>query len=256
MSSDLISHLAVKNPKSTSTPVRIVFNSSQTFQGASLNGALAKGPDAYLNNLIGILLRWREGAVGLTADIRKMYNSVYIEELEQHTHRFLWRDMEDREPDVYVILRVNMGDRPAGAISTEALYKTAELFKERYPDVYKLLLSSTYVDDIIDSVPDFESALSLARNTNSVLSEAGFKTKHWQISKESAPRVDLDSVPTEVRENITRVLGVCWETSRDRIVFNISLNFSKKKGGVYIEPDLQLCSIPKTLPTIYLDVKF
>ena len=243
-----ISHLAVKNPKSTSTPVRIVFNSSQTFQGASLNGALAKGPDAYLNNLIGILLRWREGAVGLTADIRKMYNSVYIEELEQHTHRFLWRDMEDREPDVYVILRVNMGDRPAGAISTEALYKTAELFKERYPDVYKLLLSSTYVDDIIDSVPDFESALSLARNTNSVLSEAGFKTKHWQIGKESAPRVDLDSVPTEVGENITRVLGVCWETSRDRIVFHISLNFSKKKGGVYTEPDLQLCSIPKTLP--------
>lgn len=56
--------------------------------------------------------------------------------------------------------------------------------------------------------------------------------------------MDLGSVPSEVGENITRVLG----TSQDRIVFNVSLNFSKKKGGVYTEPNLQLCSIPKTLP--------
>ena len=54
-----ISHLAVKYPKSLSTPVRIVFNSSQVFQGKSLNSCLAKGPDAYVNNILGVLLRWR-----------------------------------------------------------------------------------------------------------------------------------------------------------------------------------------------------
>ena len=57
----------------------------------------------------------------------------HVEEIEQHCHRFLWRDMEGRDPDVYVILRVNMGDKPAGAISAEALYKTAAMFKEAYP---------------------------------------------------------------------------------------------------------------------------
>ena len=51
-----ISHLAITNPKSTSTPVRIVFNSSQVFNRISLNVGLAKGPDSYLNNLMGILL--------------------------------------------------------------------------------------------------------------------------------------------------------------------------------------------------------
>ena len=54
-----ISHLAVVNTRSHS-PVRIVFNSSQVCQGISLNSCLAKGPDCYMNNLIGILLRWRE----------------------------------------------------------------------------------------------------------------------------------------------------------------------------------------------------
>ena len=40
-----ISHLAVVNTRSHSTPVRIVFNSSQVCQGMSLNSCLAKGPD-------------------------------------------------------------------------------------------------------------------------------------------------------------------------------------------------------------------
>ncbi|CAB4022924.1 Hypothetical predicted protein [Paramuricea clavata] len=66
-----ISHLAVLNPKSNSTPVRIAFNSSQVYKGVSLNSCLAKGPDCYMNNLIGILLRWREEAVALVGDIRK-----------------------------------------------------------------------------------------------------------------------------------------------------------------------------------------
>ena len=52
-----VSHLAVKNAKSKSTPVRIVFNSSPKFRGCSLNGTLAKGSDAYLTNILGILLR-------------------------------------------------------------------------------------------------------------------------------------------------------------------------------------------------------
>lgn len=39
-----LSHLAVASPKSASTPVRIVFNSSQSYKGISLNECLAKGP--------------------------------------------------------------------------------------------------------------------------------------------------------------------------------------------------------------------
>ena len=42
-----ISHLAVVNPKSNSTPVRIVFNSSQVYVGTSLNSCLAKGSVLY-----------------------------------------------------------------------------------------------------------------------------------------------------------------------------------------------------------------
>ena len=181
-----LSHLAVLNPKSTSTPVRIVFNSSQLYKGFSLNGSLAKGPDSYLNNLLGVLLRWREDRVALAADIRKMYNSIYIDDVEQHCHRFLWRDLDStRPPDIYTIQRVNMGDKPAGAISTEAVYLTAEMVQGQYPRVASLLKSSTYVDDIVDSVSDMDSAVRLAVDTAQVLGDAGFKIKHWLFCGEN-----------------------------------------------------------------------
>jgi len=39
-----ISHLTVKNARSSSTPFRIVFNCSQRHRGISLNDSLDKGP--------------------------------------------------------------------------------------------------------------------------------------------------------------------------------------------------------------------
>ena len=53
-----------------------MFNSSQNFQGVSLNGCLAKGPDAYINSILGVILRWREEQVALVGDIRLIYNSI------------------------------------------------------------------------------------------------------------------------------------------------------------------------------------
>ena len=66
-----LSHMAIEQPKSLSTPVRLVFNSSQVYRGVSLNSCLAKGPDAYNNNLLGMLLRLREYHVVMVGDIRK-----------------------------------------------------------------------------------------------------------------------------------------------------------------------------------------
>jgi len=246
-----ISHLAVLNPKSTSTPVRIVFNSSQVTQGKSLNSCLAKGPDAYINNLLGILLRWRQDKVAMVADIRKMYNSIHIGPVEQHCHRFLWRNLENREPDIYIITRVNMGDKPAAAISAEAIYGTADLVKTEAPDVTQLLKQSTYVDDIVHSVPSKEIAFHLARTTTNTLKFAGFTIKHWLFSGESEPRKDLEIEPIKTDSSYrTQVLGISWESVADEIITDVKLNFSPKKKGVYTQPNLTVDQIPVSIPNI------
>ena len=173
-----LSHLAVENPKSLTTPVRIVFNSSQLYKGVSLNSFLAKGPDSFKTNLLGMLLRFREGPVVMIGDIRKMYNSVYLAELEQHTHRFLWRDLKvDSPPETWCITRVNMGDKPAGAIAIEAKDRTADLFKHINPAAAEFIKGSSYVDDLVDSIDSLNQAHDLAKGTDEILAKGGFKVK-------------------------------------------------------------------------------
>lgn len=245
-----ISHLAVSNPKSNSTPVRIVFNSSQKSEGVSLNDALAKGPDCYLNNLLGILLRWREERAVLVGDIRKMFNSIYMAEEEQHCHRFLWRDLEtQRTPDVYIIERVTFGDKPAPAICAEAIYKTADMCEEQFPQVATLLKTSTYVDDIVDSVKDEETAITLAKMTEEVLAKGGFKIKCWQFSGETASTSQTDNRERlKGEEDCVQVLGIKWDPVADEIMFEAALNFSPKRRGRHTEANLAAEDIPRAIP--------
>lgn len=244
-----VSHLAVSNAKSKSTPVRIVFNSAQIYKGVSLNSYLAKGPDSYRNTLLGILLRWKEEAVPLVGDIRKMFHSVHINPLEQHCHRFLWRDLDtSRDPDIYVILRVTMGDKPAPAIATEALFMTAEMHKEKYPRACQFILESSYVDDLIDSVKNMQCAEKLAKDTEEVLAKGGFFVKCWQSTGTSDTLQGGEL--KESADGCVGVLGVSWNPADDTISFVVTLNFSKKKHGERTEPKLERESLPESLPSI------
>lgn len=135
---------------STSTPVRIVFNAAASYQGVSLNDLLAKGPDV-INNLTGILLRFRKEEIGTVGDIRKMYNTVKLSEDDMHTHRPLWRNFDlDSEPIHYKLKTVTFGDKPSGSIAMLALRKTAVM--NYFPLASKMTAEDSCVDDIMSSV--------------------------------------------------------------------------------------------------------
>ena len=232
-----ISHLGVPNPRSKSTPYRIVFNSSQVYKGTSLNNFLLKGPDSYLNNQLGILLRWREEQVGLVGDIKKMFNSVHLELEEQHCHRFLWGNLNST-PSTYCMTRVNMGDKPAGAISTEALYMTADKFSADHPQAAVMLKEGSYVDDLMESVPGKEEALDLSKGAEEILAKGGFQVKFWLFS----------GCDVEEDDGVVKVLGVGWKPKDDTVGFQASLNFSPKKQGIHIHPDLKPEEISRNIP--------
>ena len=242
-----ISHLAVINEKSKSTPVRIVFNSSQVHQGKSLNSCLAKGPDSYRNSSLGILLRWREESVALVGDIRKMFHSVYLKSAEQHCHRFLWRDLDESKiPNVYIMERVNMGDRPAPAIATEALMLTAESFSDLYPKAARFVQESSYVDDMADSVESDIKARELAQETELLLAKGNFSVKEWQFSGSGKSK----TVALKGDGNYIGVLGTQWNPVNDTISFQVTINFSKKKRGLRIQPNIKREEIDTNIPEV------
>ncbi|KAI3368470.1 hypothetical protein L3Q82_025481 [Scortum barcoo] len=93
-----ISHLITPNPHSVSTPVRLVWNSSQKHRGLSLNNILIKGTDV-LNLIRGSELV----SLLLLVTSTTMYNYVWLEGREVHLHWFLWCNTEDAEIEDFAI---------------------------------------------------------------------------------------------------------------------------------------------------------
>ena len=237
-----LSAMAVEQPKSLTTPVRLVMNSSQMYRGVSLNSFLAKGPDAFNNSLLGLLLLFRENLVVLIGDIRKMFNSVELEELECHVHRFLWRDLENRPPDIWCITRVNLGDRPSGTIAIAARDMTAEKFRHINPQAADMITNQTYTDDTVESVPDLTTAKELATGASQILQLGGFKYKEWVFGGANIPYVG-----TEPHKN---VLGTTWDRSDDTVVFPSKLNFSPKKRNIRTEPNVTIDTLDTKIPEL------
>lgn len=67
--------------------------------------------------------------IGLHAALgeKKMYNSVWPKDEEVHLHRFLWRDNPEDDIKVFAVVRVNIGDKPAGCIAQIAMREMANL---------------------------------------------------------------------------------------------------------------------------------
>ena len=229
-------HHEIHKPSSLSTPLRIVFNPSSSFAGHILNDYYAKGPDV-LNSMLGVLLRFRLGKIGIIGDIKKMYNSIGLSVMDQHTHRCLWRDMNSsREPDHYTLTSVTFGDRPAGAIAVIALRKTAEMFEDRFTKAAKIIINDSYVDDIIFSVDDANLATNLMSDIEYILKEAGFQIKEWVTTLKG--NNDINSSFPVANSDENKVLGMLFNSESDHFKFQFNLNFSKKCNNGRLESNI------------------
>ena len=86
-------HHGVKHP-SKPGKVRIVFNCSTNYRGASLNRNQLLGPDL-TNQLIGILMRFRTEDVAFMGDIEAMFCQVKVPDSERSFFRYLWWSNND-----------------------------------------------------------------------------------------------------------------------------------------------------------------
>ena len=218
-----ISHHEVLRPESKSTPVRIVFNSSAVFRGHRLNDYWMKGPDL-LNDLFGVVLRFRENEIAFIGDISKMYHRIRIPAADQHVHRFLWRNLQtDREPDVYVKTVLTFGDKPAAAMAQIALRKTADEAREDFPEAAQVLKDNTYMDDICDSVCTEEEARELTKCIDSVLETGGFKVKGWLSNKANSNTDQEERKEAAILQGVNeeKVLGVVWNNHTDMFTLKV-----------------------------------
>lgn len=239
-----VSHLTAPNPHSVTTPVRLVWNSSQEFGGVSMNSILFKGP-VVLNPIRAVLLRFREGEHATIGDITKMYNSVWLEEQEVHVHRFLWRDSPEDEIEDYAVVRVNMGDKPAGCIAQVAMGETARL--PQFSDMKeerRVIEEDSYVDDLLMSQNDPQCLDEILKGVERILRAGGFYLKPWVRSGQGGRREETESkpvtlvLPNQLRGEDNKALGVGYLVQEDKLFVMVSINISRRKKKMRTETDL------------------
>ena len=166
-------HHPVVNPNKPGK-VRRVLNGAAKFHGASLNKSLLTGPDL-LQNLIYVLLRFRQHPFAVSADIEGMFLQVGVLPCDQPSLRFLWREDPTSNVVVHQYTRHIFGAKDSPTCANYALQRTARDNAREYPEAAKAVLENFYMDDYLDSVESPERALIRSKELVHLLHLGGFK---------------------------------------------------------------------------------
>jgi hypothetical protein len=222
--------------------IRVVFDSSARYGGLSLNGVLLKGPDLS-NSLQGILFRFRQNAVAITADVEQMFHNFRVDEPDCNYLRFIWhRENKFDKPLDKFRMRVHvLGNSSSRTVATYGLHRS---IAGSETDVQDFVFRNFYVDGGLTSCENGQQAVSLMKLTQRALMEGGKLRLHKIASNSKSvlnqfEQEDLakDLKNVEFSSDVMparRTLGVTWEIEIDKITFQVS----KEK-----KPLLTVCAI-------------
>ena len=220
-------HHPVFNPNKPGK-CRVVFDLSAKCHGICLNDVLLKGPDL-LTNLVGILLRFRQYAVPVVADVEKMFHQVRVRPSDGPAFRFLWRDTGSTEPpDVYQMDVHLFGAASSPAVCSNALRQAV---KDNGDDhLLNQINRHFYVDNWLVSFATETEAISTAHSLTETLKKGGFPLTQWatsnEIVRQSLPGQSLEGTTVNMdldAEPIERTLGLVWDFKQDAFVLGASV---------------------------------
>ncbi|XP_054282645.1 uncharacterized protein LOC128999903 [Macrosteles quadrilineatus] len=222
-------HHGVLKVTSSTTKLRTVFDASaQTSTGISLNDVLLTGRKLQ-TDICDILLNFRVHNVVFTCDIRQMYRQIRVRPEDQNFQLILWREDPSHELDIYKLTTVTYGLNSFPYLAIKTLGQLVKDEGEAFPDAARIIISYSYVDDIITGSVDEESALQLQGQLIALLKKGGFELRKWSSN---SPRL-LEAVPEDHRETPVflqdpeqphySILGLHWSPTTDSFSYHLDL---------------------------------
>lgn len=212
--------------------IRVVFDSSASCEGVSLNGVLLTGPDLN-NSLLGVLMRFRKEQVAITADIEHMFHCFIVKEDHRDFLRFLWYRNNDPTSDIVDYrMRVHLfGNSPSPAVAVYGLRRAAKDAEVDYgSDARRFIDREFYVDDALKSFSTEEEAISILGRAQKMLAASNLRLHKIASNR---PAV-IEAFPSEDRAKdvnsldlfvedlpIQRSLGLFWNMCTDTFMFQI-----------------------------------
>ncbi len=228
-----VPHHSVSNPHKPDK-FRVVWDCSAEYQGLSLNKSLMSGPDL-TSSLAGVLVRFRQEPIAVIADIKSMFFQIKIPEAHQRYLKFVWwPDGDTRIAPLDYQMTVHLfGATSSPSSANFALHQTALDNESRFGyDARQTLLRNFYVDDLLKSLPDVETATRQISAVYNMCKSGGFQLTKFVSNDERS----LEYIPIEDRAEPTSrvnlasdsdlmqtVLGVCWLVATDELSFKLAL---------------------------------
>ena len=218
-----IPHHAVITPAKTTTKIRIVYDASAktSTHNPSLNDCMLRGP-VILEDLAGLLLRFRSHPIAIVADIEKAFHQVSLCPRDRDVTRFLWLK-DPRQPvsrqniQVYRFCRV-----PFGAIASPFLLAATVSYHLSHSSstFARTILGDMYVDNIITGVQTITEAKLFYEEAKSLFMTASMNLREWASND-----CELEAfIPDKDRATShLGVLGMAWD-SHDDVLRLSSLN--------------------------------
>ena len=153
--------------------LRRVLIGASKFHGTSLNKSLLVGRDL-VQNLIFVLLRFRQHKYAVSADIECMFLKVEVLARDQFSLRFLWREHTTSDVVVHQYTPHIFGARDSPTCANFALRKTATDNIPTYPEASSVVNEKFYMADFLDSFENVTYAIKDSRELVSLLKLGGF----------------------------------------------------------------------------------
>ena len=182
-------HHPVVNPNKPGKMLGVA-NAAAKFKGQSLNSNLIAGPDL-LNDLVGILLRFRENPVAILSDIEGMFMQIAKSYEDQSALRFLW-------PNEEIINQYQFTRLIFGAIFV--VNRCAEDNANEFPKTVSAIKNHFYMDDYIHSLPSIDEAIETITHTKSSLHKGGFCLTKFVSNNDEALRFIEQEDQDELKE--------------------------------------------------------
>ncbi|XP_038158088.1 uncharacterized protein LOC119794558 [Cyprinodon tularosa] len=227
-----IPHHGIYHPKKPGK-LRVVFDCSAKYCGTSLNEHLLPGPDM-INNLTGVLLRFRQHPIALMCDIEKIFHQFHVPEQDRDYLRFLWWKDGDAstEPQDYRMKVHLFGAVSSPGCANYGLKNLANENRHSHPVGSQFVARDFYVDDGVTSADTVEKAIRLAQEAKEICGKGGL-CLHKFISNSEAV---LQSIPSSERAmetrtkkltfsdtQLERALGIHWSIEDDSFRFSNTL---------------------------------
>ena len=211
-----IPHHPVRKESST-TPIRIVFDCScrQSLDSPSLNDCLHPGPPS-LNDLCGILIRFRQHNFAFSSDIEKAFLHVHLDVEDRDFTRFLWLSDPSDANSHFTTFRFKVVLFGATCspfmLSATLTYHLTQNSSNTSQD----LLRNLYVDNVVSGGQTETACVDYFVASRSILGDARFNLRSWTSN---STQLRTTAIEHNVAEgaNPVKVLGLWWDTQFDLI---------------------------------------